>query len=104
MLRPCCPQHLRTASLRAPRYSKFDKSDEIVTKPNVCTRVRKIIGFPVAGWGDDYEKSGRHFSRRLWRTIGNRSSKWLLVRTSQERRFSYNPAVPWEDNPASFDE
>ena len=96
---------MRTASLRAKRYSEF-YIDRIVSKPDVnpFNSEKRIVGRPKAGWGDDYEKSGRHFSRRKWHPIvGSHTTHWMIY-GRQERRFGYMPAIPWSGNPAYLDE
>lgn len=97
----------KTCTLRSQRQT-FDTNDVVVTKPmgrfTTHRDFKKINSYPQPGWADDYEKTGVHLSRRMWKGIrgSHKRPRWR-VHTKQERRFRYNPAIPWDENPAFFD-
>ncbi len=98
----------KTTSLRSQKYASYNISDIIVTAPmnrfTIHRDLKKIVSYPQAGWADDYEKNGKHLSRRIWKNIkGSHKKQRWRINTKQERRFRYNPAIPLSDNPAFLD-
>lgn len=108
MLRSTNPSLLKTATLRSPKYSNYNIPDIIITKPlskYSLNDSEKILSHPQPGWADDYENSGKFFSRRTWKSIsGSQKKPRWRVNTSQERKFRYSPAIEWLDNPAHWDQ
>jgi hypothetical protein len=97
---PLYIEHFRTTTLRTPRFSKYKFSDRIITKPDLLSDISRVHGtvtsHPKIGWSDNYEKSGKHFSRRTWRSIRGSCNRFSWnVKIQQERSFKYAPTILW---------
>lgn len=110
MLKWAESKYSKTSSLRSIHYGPWPNDDRVITRMgqlNKFPRERKIVGYPRVGWGDDWDKSGKHYSKRTRRQIMGRVRHTFESQPphfKQERAFKYAPRITWDDNPASWED